>query len=87
MGRTLSGGIVCAAAAISPAVPAAKPAPEAIEEPHTLKINAKEVTWIRVVIDDGNPFEVLLDEGDSISWEASRVFFADWKRRWRGTYL
>lgn len=60
---------------VTPAVPAAKPVPEAIEETHTLKINAKEVTWIRVVIDDGEPFEVLLKDGESISWEAARVFF------------
>ncbi len=56
-------------------LPSAGTTVEALEKIHTLAVNAREVTWIRVVIDDGNPFEVLLDEGDSISWEASRVFF------------
>jgi cytoskeletal protein RodZ len=46
-----------------------------IIEKHTLEINATAVTWIRTVIDDGEPFEVLLQEGERVSWGASRVFF------------
>jgi cytoskeletal protein RodZ len=56
-------------------VPGAESPGQILEKMHTLEINATEVTWIRVVIDDGDPFEVLLDEGERIRWEASRVFF------------
>jgi cytoskeletal protein RodZ len=55
--------------------PAAKTPEEVIEKIHTLEIDAIGVAWIRVVIDDGDPFEVLLSEGESIRWDASKVFF------------
>jgi cytoskeletal protein RodZ len=61
--------------AVEVEVPAAKTSEEIIETIHTLEIDAIGVTWIRAVIDDGDPFEILLSEGESIRWEASRVFF------------
>ncbi len=47
------------------------------EEPqkgHILVINAIERTWIKASIDDKEPFEVLLKEGEKVSWEAEKGF-------------
>jgi cytoskeletal protein RodZ len=46
-----------------------------LEKVYTLQVNATADAWIRVVIDNADPLEVLLHEGDSVSWEAERVFF------------
>lgn len=42
------------------------------EEVFPLIINATEQTWIRMQVDDKQPYEVLLDAGEKISQKASR---------------
>ena len=42
---------------------------------HTLSVRAVENTWMRVSIDDGDPFETLLERGDSALWHGDEVFF------------
>ena len=42
------------------------------EETFLLVINATEKTWIRMQVDDSEPYEVLLDAGEKISQKASR---------------
>jgi len=42
------------------------------EEAFLLIINATEQTWIRMQVDDSEPYEVLLDAGEKISQKASR---------------
>ncbi len=42
---------------------------------HTLELKASADVWIRVVMDDGDPVEVLLHDGESVNWEAKSVFF------------
>ena len=42
------------------------------EETFLLVINATEQTWIRMQVDDSEPYEVLLDAGEKISQKASR---------------
>ena len=44
-------------------------------EPHKLAILAVERTWIKYVIDDSDPAEVLLQPGERVSWEARKGFF------------
>ncbi|MEK7773583.1 MAG: RodZ domain-containing protein, partial [Deltaproteobacteria bacterium] len=39
---------------------------------HTLVVKASERTWIRVRVDDGEPFDVMLRKGESIVWKAGR---------------
>jgi cytoskeletal protein RodZ len=40
----------------------------------TLLVTAKELTWLRITVDDGNPTEVLMKEGESRTWIAERKF-------------
>jgi cytoskeletal protein RodZ len=56
-------------------LPEEKAPPLAAPEKHTLAVRAKETVWIRAEIDDGEPFEVLLREGERVEWTAERVFF------------
>jgi hypothetical protein len=42
---------------------------------HTLELKASADVWIRAVMDDGDPVEVLMHDGESVSWEAKNVFF------------
>lgn len=40
------------------------------EKQYTLSVKAREVTWLRVTIDNNDPVEVLLREGEGTSWSA-----------------
>lgn len=42
---------------------------------HDLFVWAVNDTWMRVSIDDGDPFEVMLKSGDSVRWTGDEVFF------------
>jgi len=44
------------------------------DEPLHLDITARELTWIQIAIDNGRPFEVLLKEGERVTWEAKEGF-------------
>lgn len=39
---------------------------------HTLAVKASERTWIRVRMDDDEPFDVMLRKGESVVWKAAR---------------
>jgi cytoskeleton protein RodZ len=62
------------------AIPAAAQAPNpertqaavAEEEQSSLVIRAGEETWIRIQTDDKEPFQVLLKEGETVSYKAAR---------------
>lgn len=55
-----------AKAEIKPApIPAAKTKKE-----YTLTITAKELTWLKITVDERNPVEVLLREGEKVTWTA-----------------
>ncbi|MBE9531901.1 MAG: hypothetical protein IME98_03755, partial [Proteobacteria bacterium] len=41
---------------------------------HLLRANAKELTWMKVTIDYGEPFEVMLQPGERAEWKG-KVFF------------
>lgn len=56
------------------ASPAAAAQPPASGRMHVLSISARESTWVKIRIDDGEPFEVVLKKGERISWKAARVF-------------
>lgn len=73
----------------APQAPAQKPAvtapapvtvemPQAAAEPaakaHSLSVSASEQAWVKVGIDGSEPFDVLLREGESVSWKASENF-------------
>jgi hypothetical protein len=47
-------------------------APISNGEQFVLMIHATEETWIRMQIDDREPYQVLLDPGEKISHKASR---------------
>ncbi len=51
----------------------AEPAP-AVEAQHTLSVKANEFSWIKIRIDEGEPFDVVLREGEGIVWKAKDVF-------------
>lgn len=57
-----------------PAAPRAEGAPDARPMRHTLRVNARELVWMRVTIDDREPFEVTLKEGEKATWKASESF-------------
>ncbi|MDO8427216.1 MAG: DUF4115 domain-containing protein [Deltaproteobacteria bacterium] len=50
-----------------------RPAP-AVEAQHTLSVKANEFSWIKIRIDEGEPFDVVLREGEGIVWKAKDVF-------------
>ncbi len=54
----------------TPKTPVTKPV-----TPYTLDVYAKGTTWIKAQIDEEEPFEVLLREGEHIKWKADKVFF------------
>ncbi len=59
-------------------LPAEEPGPAPVSKtttPYTLDIYAKGTTWIKAQIDEKEPFEVLLREGEHVRWRADRVFF------------
>ncbi|MFQ5441335.1 MAG: helix-turn-helix domain-containing protein [Thermodesulfobacteriota bacterium] len=41
---------------------------------HVLSITASEDVWIQTALDGGEPFEVLLKEGESVEWKAKDNF-------------
>ena len=58
----------------APAAPkAVVPAPEA--KIHTLEMRANQPTWVKVSIDDKEPFEMILKENERVAWKAEKVFF------------
>ena len=57
----------------APAAPkAVAPAPEA--KKHTLEMRANQPTWVKVSIDDKEPFEMILKENERVAWKAAEVF-------------
>ena len=44
------------------------------EEEKTLRVEASEMTWMRVRIDDKPSFEITMKSGDSITWKATHMF-------------
>ncbi len=50
---------------------AAKPAAQV----HSLVVKATETVWIQAAIDGAEPFEVLLQKGETISWKAMEGFY------------
>jgi cytoskeletal protein RodZ len=64
-----------------PAVPSLPPPPEipsvvepAVSERLQLELQALELTWVLVQVDEGQPQEVLLKRGDRVRWSASDKF-------------
>lgn len=49
-------------------------APEVPEARHTLRVEAKEMTWMLVTVDDGETQDVLLQAGEVWVWRAERDF-------------
>ncbi|MBI5643720.1 MAG: helix-turn-helix domain-containing protein [Deltaproteobacteria bacterium] len=41
---------------------------------HSLTVNANEIAWIKIRIDNGAPFDVVLRQGESITWKANDLF-------------
>ncbi len=41
---------------------------------YTLTITAKELSWLRISVDEKNPVEVLMKSGETASWSADRKF-------------
>lgn len=41
---------------------------------YTLVVSAKEITWLRMTVDDENPTEMLLRKGETATWTANRKF-------------
>ncbi len=46
-------------------------------KPHELTLAARETTWAQVLIDNESTREVLLQPGDSVTWEAQQTFKLD----------
>lgn len=44
-------------------------------EKHSLTVSATEMSWVKVAIDDEEPFDVVLRAGEKVSWKASRAFY------------
>lgn len=51
-----------------------RPLTQKEDEPLHLDITAREPTWIQIAIDNGRPFEVILKEGERVTWEAKEGF-------------
>lgn len=63
--------------ALSPTVETGTLALRTSEKPrerYRLLITAKEMVWLRITVDDGNPSEVLLKKGETKTWTADRKF-------------
>jgi cytoskeletal protein RodZ len=61
-------------AVATPALPEPPAPPEAPTPPHTLRVEAKEMTWMLVTIDDGETQDVLLQAGETWVWRARQSF-------------
>lgn len=57
-----------------PAEAAASARATAPGEKHSLTASAAEISWIKVVIDDDEPFDVVLRAGEKVSWKADKAF-------------
>ncbi|MBI5468463.1 MAG: DUF4115 domain-containing protein [Deltaproteobacteria bacterium] len=57
-----------------PAEAAASARAVAPGEKHSLTASAAEISWIKVVIDDDEPFDVVLRAGEKVSWKAYKAF-------------
>lgn len=63
-----------------PAIEPPKPAiltvqtSERPKKKYTLTITAKELSWLRISVDEKNPVEVLMKSGETSSWSADRKF-------------
>ncbi len=57
-----------------PAEAAAPARAQAPGEKHSLTASAAEISWIKVVIDDDEPFDVVLRAGEKVSWKAGKAF-------------
>lgn len=64
-----------APAAVSPVEPPKYVAPEPSAARHTLELFARQPTWVKISIDDKEPFEALLKENERVKWKAEEVFF------------
>lgn len=51
-----------------------RPLTQKEDEPLQLDITAREPTWVQIAIDNGRPFEVMLKEGERVTWEAKEGF-------------
>jgi cytoskeleton protein RodZ len=67
--------------ALQPAAPKAAAATAAAEkkEPavasgHLLVARARETTWIKLIIDGGEPFDVVLRAGEKVAWKADKGY-------------
>ncbi|MBI2413021.1 MAG: helix-turn-helix domain-containing protein [Deltaproteobacteria bacterium] len=52
----------------------ALPLVQPVEDSHTLSVTATDVAWVKIRIDSGEPFEVYLRPGESVSWKAKELF-------------
>jgi tetratricopeptide (TPR) repeat protein len=52
----------------------APPPPKVKHDMHTLELTTKDTTWIVITIDDSEPKEMLLQQGDRVKWSAKNVF-------------
>ena len=46
----------------------------AVDQPHTLEIEATQLTWVVVKSDEQTPNEALLQPGQRITWKAETQF-------------
>ena len=58
----------------TPALPDQPVPPDVPGEGHTLRVEAREMTWMLVTIDDGETQDVLLQGGETWVWHAQRGF-------------
>ncbi len=58
----------------APALPERPVPSDAPGEGHTLRVEAKEMTWMLVTIDDGETQDVLLQAGETWVWHAQQGF-------------
>lgn len=87
--KPASEAVTTQAAPVEGQVPAASVAPaeaarHASESPaagavvpsqrHSLTVSASELSWVKVAIDDDEPFDVVLRPGEKVSWKASKAF-------------
>ena len=56
------------------ATPAAKSVPQRTMSGHLLQINARDTTWLQVMIDKADLKELLMKPGDSVEWRAENCF-------------
>ncbi|MBI5492778.1 MAG: helix-turn-helix domain-containing protein [Deltaproteobacteria bacterium] len=62
------------AAKAEPGTMAPATAATAAEAQHTLSVKANEISWVKIRIDDGEPFDVVLRQGEGIVWKAKETF-------------